>query len=91
MRSRNVVENILLAKQYRVKHWLRDGYLKLVSTENLTIQDLRTPLQLDWETIARLFTTQSYARKGDAGQRVEEYLDTIFEIEFKGTQVEILQ
>jgi hypothetical protein len=30
IKSRDVVENILLAKKYRVKEWLRDGYMNLI-------------------------------------------------------------
>lgn len=94
MKSRHAVENILLAKEYRVKRWLRDGYLKLVNTDNLSIQDLRRPFQLDWETIAGIFATQSYARKPTyLGETilVGKYLDTVFENEFKEMRVEVLE
>ena len=51
--SRDVVDNILLAKKYRVKPWLRDGYLKLIKqTEPPKID--RLSLNLDLLTIARI-------------------------------------
>ncbi|KAF8802638.1 hypothetical protein BYT27DRAFT_7341295 [Phlegmacium glaucopus] len=54
--SRNAVENILLAKKYRVKQWLRDGYLKLLQqTEPLNIDELRAS-NVDLLTIARLWS-----------------------------------
>ena len=56
--SRDIVENILLAKKYRVKQWLRDGYLKLMQQPEpgrLDIDKLRSS-NVDLLTIARLWS-----------------------------------
>jgi len=53
---RDVVEIILLATKYRVKQWLRDGYSSLIQQiEPLEIDELHA-LNLDWETIARIYS-----------------------------------
>ena len=52
--SRDVVENILLAKKYRVKQWLWDGYLKLIQQTNpVEINELHSS-NVDLLTIARI-------------------------------------
>ncbi|KAF8959923.1 hypothetical protein BDZ97DRAFT_1364998 [Flammula alnicola] len=63
LEGRNVIEKIMLAKKYRVKRWLRDGYIKLAKQDDLTIEGLRCPgLELDWETISRIFALQQKER-----------------------------
>ncbi|CAA7260400.1 unnamed protein product [Cyclocybe aegerita] len=57
--EKNTVEVVLLAKQYRVLNWLRDAYIRLVDQSSLSIEDLRTPLTLDWETTTRIFYARS--------------------------------
>jgi hypothetical protein len=54
IKSRDVVENILLAKKYRVKQWLRDGYMNLIlQTEPVKIDELHSS-NVDLLTIARI-------------------------------------
>ncbi|KAF8161464.1 hypothetical protein B0H34DRAFT_701034 [Crassisporium funariophilum] len=64
IKSRNVAENILLAKKYHVEQWLRDGYIRLVTQkEPLEIDELCSSM-LDLLTIARLLSIREkvYAR-----------------------------
>ncbi|KAH9485726.1 hypothetical protein JR316_0002641 [Psilocybe cubensis] len=103
--ERPTVEQILLAKEYDVKSWLRDGYLTLIRKSDLSIQQLCDPFQLDWKTIARVFAIQSYSRHSTwrqtifledefqypSSKQVEEYLDTVFEDEFKVMRVDVLE
>jgi len=54
--SRDIVENVVLAKKYRVKKWLLDGYLKLLKQpQPLNIDQLRSS-HVDLLTIARLWS-----------------------------------
>ena len=56
--SRDVVENILLAKKYRVRQWLQDGYLKLIKqTDLVKIDDLHSS-NVDLLMIARIYSTR---------------------------------
>ncbi|KAJ3500253.1 hypothetical protein NLJ89_g9880 [Agrocybe chaxingu] len=57
--EKNTVEVVLLAKQYRILNWLRDGCIRLVDQPSLSIDELRTPLMLDWETTTRVFYVRS--------------------------------
>ncbi|KAF8161473.1 hypothetical protein B0H34DRAFT_701089 [Crassisporium funariophilum] len=68
MKSRNIAENILLAKKYHVEQWLRDGYIRLVTQEEpLEIDELCSSM-LDLLTIARLLSIREkvYARSSRA-------------------------
>jgi hypothetical protein len=53
IRSRDVVENIQLAKKYRVKQWLRDGYMNLILQTGPVKIDVLLSLN-DLLTIARI-------------------------------------
>jgi hypothetical protein len=35
IKSRTAIDNILLAKKYKVKKWLRDGYIQLLQQKEL--------------------------------------------------------
>ena len=94
IRDRDTIETILLAKTYRIAWWLREGYMKIAQKVDLTIEDLRGPHKLDWETISRIFALHSILTKR-AGERknsrsssrvmaqdVEKFTDSIFREEF---------
>ncbi|CAA7263477.1 unnamed protein product [Cyclocybe aegerita] len=53
------VEIVLLAKKYRVVHWLRDAYTRLVEQRTLTLEDVRSPFTLDSETALKIFYIRS--------------------------------
>ena len=55
IKSRTVFENILLAKKYKVKKWLRDGYVQLLQQKEALEfgNDIRDS-EMDLITIARL-------------------------------------
>jgi len=90
IRDRDTIETILLAKAYRIECWLREGYMKIAQKVDLTIEDLRGPHKLDWETISRIFALHSILTRR-AGERknsrvmaqdVERFTDSIFREEF---------
>ena len=54
IKSRTVIDKILLAKKYKIKKWLRDGYIQLLQSEELELgDDIRTS-EIDMTTISRL-------------------------------------
>uniref|UniRef100_A0A8H7Y638 BTB domain-containing protein n=1 Tax=Psilocybe cubensis TaxID=181762 RepID=A0A8H7Y638_PSICU len=54
VKERSITETILTAKALRVRPWLIDAYETLAIKDTLTEEELRTPFELDWETIARI-------------------------------------
>jgi len=58
IKSRTAIDNILLAKKYKVKKWLRDGYIRLLQQKELEpkfINDICTSeIDLPMITIVRL-------------------------------------
>jgi len=55
IKSRTSFDNILLAKQYKVKKWLRDGYVQLLrQTKALELGDDICTSEIDMITIVRL-------------------------------------
>jgi len=72
--SRNVVENILLAKKYRVKQWLQDGYLQLIQKREpgLDIDKLRSS-KVDLLTIARLWSIYSTILENRCSKQSNRY------------------
>jgi len=62
LETRDPVENVILAKRYSVKTWLEKNYTDLIKNSDLILEDLRKPqAALDWETISRIFATQTLA------------------------------
>lgn len=55
IKSETAFDNILLARKYKVKRWLRDGYLRLLQQKGeLELGDDICSSKLDLITIARL-------------------------------------
>lgn len=52
--SRPVIDIVLLAKKYKVKEWLRAGYIKLLQSKELELGDDICTSEIDVITIARL-------------------------------------
>ncbi|KIM36752.1 hypothetical protein M413DRAFT_448888 [Hebeloma cylindrosporum] len=51
--ERNVKEQIFLGVQYRVAHWVRDGYTTIAQRQKIECKELeKNPFALSWETIA---------------------------------------
>lgn len=93
IRARGSIETILLAKEYRIQEWLREGYIKLAQKEYLIIEDLRGGQhRLDWETVSRIFALHSILMRRAATWRkysrvmspqdIEKVTDSIFREEF---------
>ncbi|KAJ3508820.1 hypothetical protein NLJ89_g5545 [Agrocybe chaxingu] len=57
--KRNPLQNLLLARKYQVRQWLKQSLLQLVEDETLELRTLRRGGSLDWETIARIFAVQA--------------------------------
>lgn len=52
-----MVETVLTARKYHVKKWMLDALEGLVIQKPpFIVQSLRDPIELDWETIANLFS-----------------------------------
>ncbi|CAA7268658.1 unnamed protein product [Cyclocybe aegerita] len=85
IRERDAVENVLLAKKYGVRDWLRDSIIRLVEDKGLKLESLRQPVALDWEMISRIFAVQAYFRlpKKFSRPKMLQYVDEMFEGEFK--------
>ncbi|KAJ3489153.1 hypothetical protein NLJ89_g11553 [Agrocybe chaxingu] len=84
--ERDAVENVLLAKKYGVRDWLRDSIIRLVEDNGLKLESLRHPVTLDWETISRIFAVQAYVRllsKKFYALKIHRQVDIMFENEFK--------
>lgn len=58
-KERHPVEILLLAREYRSRNILRWVYTALVD-QSITIQYLRSPCELDWETISRIFAAKTH-------------------------------
>jgi len=54
IKSRNVFDNILLAKKYKVKKWLRDGYIKLFREKDLELKLDDDISKMDLVTIVKI-------------------------------------
>jgi hypothetical protein len=54
IKPRTVFDKILLAKEYKIKKWLRDGYLQLSQETDLKLADNICNSELDLKTIVRL-------------------------------------
>jgi len=54
IKSRTVIDKILLAKKYKVKKWLRDGYIQLLQSRELELGNDICTSEIDVITIGRL-------------------------------------
>jgi len=54
IKSITVIDKILLAKKYKVKKWLRDGYIQLLQSRELELGDDICTSEIDVITIGRL-------------------------------------
>ena len=54
IKSRTVIDKILLAKKYKVKKWLRDGYIQLLQSRELEFGNDICTSEIDVITIGRL-------------------------------------
>lgn len=69
IKSRTVIDKILLAKRYKVKKWLRDGYIQFLQSRELELGHDICTSEIDVITIARLFYIRERRHcelKGDA-------------------------
>ena len=53
-KSRTAIDKILLAKKYKVKKWLRHGYVQLLKSKELELGDGVCTSEIDMTTLARL-------------------------------------
>jgi hypothetical protein len=83
---RDIVELILLAKKYRVKQWLQDGYFKLIQQPGPLKIDELLSLNLDLVTIARIYSIREAFpnwRWGITVDLVDAEVNRIFSDEIK--------
>ncbi|CAA7260396.1 unnamed protein product [Cyclocybe aegerita] len=57
--ERDPLQNLLLARKYQVRSWLKESILRLVKNQALELRTLQRGGSLDWETIARIFAVQA--------------------------------
>lgn len=85
--SRDVVENILLAKKYKIREWLQDSYYELIEQdEPVNIDELRSS-NINWETIARLCSAREAVYSSLLPVDINPLIVSVFGDEMKETAV----
>jgi len=73
IKSRTVIDNILLAKKFKVKKWLRDGYIQLLQSKDMELElgENICTSEMDVMTLARLLYIRE--RRHCESQRDSKY------------------
>ena len=73
---------VFLAKKYRVLHWLKDGYTRILQPSTLTAAELSKTFSLDWETVAKLLSAKMRTVVGSQRNDISLALEHEFKEEF---------